>query len=152
LILRIYRYKNELEAFREFLIHNGMRVTPEREAILEEVFAEHEHFDVEGLIMRLRQKGKRSSRASVYRTLALLVESSLVQEVFYKDGHMHYEHIYGHEHHCHLRCLGCNKTIAILDEALADVIEGLGMEYNFEVISGRLEIFGFCPNCRDKNQ
>ena len=101
--------KTEFDAFREFLGNKGMRFTPEREAILDEVFAEHEHFDVEELIMRLRQKGQRSSRASVYRTLALLVESGLVQEVFYEDGHNDYEHIYGHEHHCHLRCLGCRR-------------------------------------------
>jgi Fe2+ or Zn2+ uptake regulation protein len=52
----------------------------------------------------------------------------------------------------HLRCLGCSKTIAIIDETFAEVTESLGLEYNFEVVSGNLEIFGFCPDCRDKKQ
>jgi hypothetical protein len=49
-----------------------------------------------------------------------------------------------------LRCLGCSKTIAICDEILAGEAERLGLEYNFEVIDGRLEFFGFCPDCRGK--
>ncbi len=140
--------KTEFDAFREFLEKKGMRVTPEREAILYEVFAEHEHFDVEELIMRLRQKGQRSSRASVYRTLALLVQSGLVQEVFYADGHMHYEHIYGHEHHCHLRCLGCRKIVEFRNGAVEEAEKRIGQEHNFEVTGHRLEILGFCPDCR----
>lgn len=144
--------KTERDAFREFLENKGMRVTPEREDILAEVFAEHEHFDVEELIMRLRQKGKRSSRASVYRTLALLVESGLVQEVFYEDGHMHYEHIYGHEHHCHLRCLGCSKIIEFRNQTVEAAEKNIGQEYGFEVTGHRLEILGFCPDCRSKRK
>jgi Fur family ferric uptake transcriptional regulator len=62
--------KPESEVFQEFLAQKGMRFTPEREAILAEVFANHDHFDVEELIMRLRQQGLRISRASVYRTMA----------------------------------------------------------------------------------
>lgn len=144
--------KNESDVFREYLLDHGMRVTPEREAILEEVFAEHEHFDVEELIMRLRQKGKRSSRASVYRTLALLVESGLVQEVFYEDGHMHYEHIYGHEHHCHLRCLGCRKIVEFRSDAVEEAEKCIGQDRNFEVTGHRLEILGFCPDCQAKKK
>ena len=144
--------KNEIDAFREFLENKGMRVTPERQTILSEVFAEHEHFDVEELIMRLRQKGQRSSRASVYRTLALLVQSGLVQEVFYADGHMHYEHIYGHEHHCHLRCLGCRKIIEFRNGAVEEAEKRLGQEHHFEVTGHRLEILGFCPDCRAKRK
>jgi Fur family ferric uptake transcriptional regulator len=144
--------KNESDVFREYLLDHGMRVTPEREAILDEVFAEHEHFDVEELIMRLRQKGKRSSRASVYRTLALLVESGLVQEVFFEDGHMHYEHIYGHEHHCHLRCLGCRKIIEFRNGAVEEAEKRIGQENNFEVTGHRLEILGFCPDCQAKKK
>lgn len=140
--------KNEQEVFQEFLDRKGMRLTPERLAILAEVFAEHEHFDVEGLIMRLRHKGSRASRASVYRTLALLVESGLVQEVFYEDGHMHYEHIYGHEHHCHLRCLGCRKIIEFRHPAVVETEQEIAAAHGFAVTGHRLEIYGLCPECQ----
>jgi Fur family transcriptional regulator, ferric uptake regulator len=143
---------NETEAFREFLDRKGMRSTPEREAILAEVFAQHDHFDVEELIMRFRLQGLRISRASVYRTLSLLVESGLVQEVYYEDGHMHYEHIYGHEHHCHLRCLGCRKIIEFRDQAVEEAEKRIGRTNDFEPTGHRLEIIGFCSLCREKKE
>jgi len=144
--------QTEIDVFREFLAQKGMRATPEREAIVMEVFAEHDHFDVEELIMRLRQKGQRISRASVYRTLALLVESSLVQEVFYEDGHMHYEHIYGHDHHCHLRCLGCRRIVEFRDPAVEEAEKRIGGANDFATTGHRLEIYGYCRQCREKQE
>ena len=144
--------KPESEVFQEFLAQKGMRVTPEREAILAEVFANHDHFDVEELIMRLRQKGLRISRASVYRTMALLVESSLVQEVFVEDGHMHYEHIYGHEHHCHLRCLGCRKIVEFRNGSVEEAEQRIGQAHDFEVTGHKLEIYGYCAACREQKR
>lgn len=144
--------KTEFDVFREFLAHKDMRFTPEREAILAEVFAEHDHFDVEDLIMRLRQKGQRISRASVYRTLALLVESGLVQEVFYEDGHMHYEHLYGHEHHCHLRCLGCRSIVEFRDPAVEEAEKRIGSTHDFQTSGHRLDIYGYCRQCREEKE
>lgn len=144
--------KPEIDVFREFLAHKGMRSTPEREAILAEVFANHDHFDVEELIMRLRHNGQRISRASVYRTMALLVESGLVQEVFIEDGHMHYEHVYGHEHHCHLRCLGCRKIIEFRNGAMEEVERRIGRDHRFAVTGHKLEIYGYCTECQEQKK
>jgi len=143
---------SERDVFREFLVQKGMRVTPEREAILGEVFAHHDHFDVEELIMRLRTQGRRISRASVYRTMALLVASGLVQEVFVEDGHMHYEHVYGHDHHCHLRCLGCRKIMEFRDLAVEEAEKRIGEVHQFETTGHKLEIFGYCAECREQKQ
>jgi Fur family transcriptional regulator, ferric uptake regulator len=143
--------KTEAEVFHEFLSQKGLRSTPEREEILAEIFAHHDHFDVEELIMRLRQRGLGISRASVYRTLALLVESGLVQEVFFEDGHMHYEHVYGHDHHCHMRCLGCRKIIEFHNGAIVEVEKRLGQDHDFQVTGHKLEIYGYCASCREKH-
>jgi len=140
--------KSELEVFREFLAGKGLRSTPEREAILAEVFAEHDHFDVDGLYLRLKRKNPRLSRASVYRMIPLLVESGLIQEVFFEDGHLHYEHIYGHEHHCHLRCLGCRKIVEFRDEALEEAEKRIGQASGFQTTGHKLEVYGYCPACR----
>ena len=144
--------KPEIEVFREFLAQKGMRSTPERETILAEVFLHHDHFDMEDLIMRLRQKGLRISRASVYRTIPLLVECGLVQEVFFEDGHMHFEHIYGHEHHCHLRCLGCRKIIEFRNAAVEEVEQRVSKDHGFAVTGHKLEIYGYCEDCRKQKK
>lgn len=140
--------KPESEVFQEFLTREGMRLTPEREAILGEIFAEHDHFDIDELHQRLRQKGKRISRASIYRTLPLLVESGLVNEVFFEDGHLHYEHIYGHDHHCHLRCLNCRKIVEFKDKEVVKAEKRIAKANGFEATGHKMEIFGYCSQCR----
>jgi Fur family ferric uptake transcriptional regulator len=143
--------KSEWEVFQEFLARKGMRLTPEREAILTEVFAEHDHFDIDELFIRLRQKGRRISRASIYRSLPLLVESGLVNEVYFEDGHLHYEHVYGHEHHCHLRCLSCRKVIDFsCDREVEEAEKRVGRANAFETVGHRLEIYGYCFQCREE--
>jgi Fur family transcriptional regulator, ferric uptake regulator len=144
--------KSELEIFRDFINRKGMRATPEREEILAEVFAEHNHFDIDELFMRLRQKGKRISRASIYRTIPLLVECGLVNEVYFEDGHLHYEHVYGHDHHCHLRCLGCRKVVEFRDEGVDEIEKRIGLANSFETTGHKLEIFGYCSQCRGQQR
>ena len=61
--------KSELEIFQEFIRRRGLRRTPERERVLQEIFEIHGHFDVDELYLKLRQKGVKISRASIYRAL-----------------------------------------------------------------------------------
>jgi Fur family transcriptional regulator, ferric uptake regulator len=140
----------EQEFFRNFLLRKGMRLTPERETILAEVFARHDHFDVDELFMRLRNNNQRISKASLYRTMALLVESEMVQEVYFEDGHLHYEHVYGHDHHCHLRCLGCRTIIEFTDAVVGEVEKRICAANGFETIGHKLEIRGYCSQCQRK--
>ena len=142
--------ESELQVFRRYIKNKGLRYTPEREIIVKEIFANHDHFDVDTLYLRLRGKEKRISKASIYRTIPHLLESGLIQEVFYEDGHMHYEHIFGHQHHCHLRCVECGKIVEFRDERLTDMEKDLAGQYGFEVTAHKLDVFGRCPNCIKK--
>lgn len=140
--------KSEIEAFREFIRKKGLRNTPERETIIKEVFATRDHFDVDGLYSRLRRKKKKISKPSVYRLIPYLLESGLIQEAYFEDGHLHYEPIYGHEHHCHLRCTRCGKTIEFQAKALKQLEKRLADEHGFAVQGHKLEVFGYCPKCK----
>ena len=141
--------KNEIEVFREFIRGKGLRNTPEREAIIKEIFAAHEHFDVDQLFLRLKNKQKKISKPSVYRIIPLLQECGLIKEAYFEDGHAHYEHIYGHEHHCHLRCLACGKTIEFKAKAISRLEKKLAEEYGFDIEGHRLDVVGYCPKCKD---
>ena len=140
--------KSEIEVFREFVHKKGLRKTPERETISEEIFATHEHFDVDELYLRLRGKGKKISKPSIYRLIPYLLESGLIQEAYFEDGHLHYEHIYGHEHHCHLRCLNCGKTIEFEEKSLKKVEKRLGEKYDFAIQGHKFEVLGYCLKCK----
>ena len=140
--------KSEIEVFREFIRNKGLRKTPEREQVVKAVFAIHDHFDVDELYLLLQSQNEKISKATIYRTIPLLLESGLIQEAYFEDGHVHYEHIYGHEHHCHLRCLECGKVIEFTEETVKDVEGKVGERYDFRVTGHKLEVYGHCGKCK----
>jgi Fur family ferric uptake transcriptional regulator len=138
---------SEVEQFREFIRGKGLRYTPERELIITEIFSVHDHFDVDDLYLRLRRKNKMVSKASIYRTIPLLIESGLIKEVYFEDGHLHYEHIYGHKQHCHFRCMCCGKIVEFPDDEIVRIQNEISERYGFDVTSHRFELLGYCPVC-----
>jgi Fur family ferric uptake transcriptional regulator len=61
--------QNEIQIFRNFIRNKGLRNTPEREVIIEEIFSKHDHFDVDELYLRLKRKSKKVSKPSIYRII-----------------------------------------------------------------------------------
>jgi len=138
----------EKEVLREFLRGRGLRFTPEREAILEEIASRRGHFDLEEIFEGLRRKGLKVSRASIYRTVPLLVESGIVEEVERTDKHAHYEHTFGSSHHDHMLCTGCGRVIEFLSPEMEKLQEGLCRARGFKGTGHTLEIKGLCRDCR----
>jgi Fur family ferric uptake transcriptional regulator len=136
----------EIKLFHDFLKRRGMRHTREREAIVREILSSDEHFDVDELFIRLKKKSG-VSKASIYRTIPLLIEAGLISEVYLENGHMHYEHVYGRDHHCHLRCNHCRTIIEFTDPRLTEIEEDLARKFNFVTDGHKLEITGICPKC-----
>ncbi len=137
----------EKEIFREFLYRKGLKFTKERQRILGEVFSFHGHFAPEELLRSMRSKRIQVSKASVYRTLPLLLESGLIEQVERNDKHAHYEHTFGHEHHDHLICIRCGKVIEVFSPRLEAIQNELCRSKEFEGIKHTLEIKGYCRNC-----
>jgi len=141
-----------INKFRAYIKAQGLRKTPERETIIEEIFSIHDHFDVDELFLRLRNKRKRVSKASLYRTIPLLIESGLIKEVYFEDGHLHYEHIYGHKDHSHLRCNRCGRIIEFDDDEIGTLQKRIGKKYDFAVTAHRFELIGYCPQCAQRGR
>ena len=140
-----------LKIFREYLKKRCMRSTPEREAIVREIFASEKHFDVDELFMRLKRKSG-VSRASIYRTLPILLEACLITEVNLEDGHMHYESAYGRAHHCHIHCTECRKVVEFHDARLSAFEKEMAANHGFVSDGHKLEISGLCPDCQKKKR
>ncbi|MGH9364119.1 MAG: Fur family transcriptional regulator, partial [Thermoanaerobaculia bacterium] len=68
----------ELDIFRKYLERRALKLTAERRALFDEVFARHEHLEADELLVRLRARHKKISRATIYRTLELLADSGIV--------------------------------------------------------------------------
>jgi len=137
----------EEEKFKEFLSARGLKYTTERQAIFERVFANHKHFEADELLFDLRLHDIKVSKATIYRSLALLVKSGLLREVISGERHTHYEHVHEHEHHDHLVCNNCGKIIEFFDKRIEKLQEEVCKKNSFMAESHRMQIQGLCENC-----
>ncbi|MCL6472426.1 MAG: transcriptional repressor [Firmicutes bacterium] len=137
----------ETTQFKSYIEARGLYFTPERQCIADEVFSNHEHLDAEELLKILKGKGSKASRATVYRTLDLLVESGLVEKIDLGDGRSVYEHTAGHAHHDHLICIRCG-SVQEFEEPLIEQLQDWACEKAaFKPIGHNLNIYGYCKNC-----
>ena len=141
--------KPEERIFRNILASRGLKFTPERDVILQEVFERHDHFEAEDLLASIKKKGKRTSRATIYRTLELLVRCGLLEVVDLGGNSHHYEHVMGHQHHDHLVCERCGRIIEFTHRQLERLKEKVCQEMDFDGRSHTLKIFGICDRCQE---
>jgi Fur family ferric uptake transcriptional regulator len=142
----------EERIFRNFLTSRDLKFTPERYIILKEVFQRHDHFEAEDLLSSIKKKGRRASRATIYRTLELLVQCGLLEVVDLGGNSHHYEHVLGHQHHDHLVCEKCGRIIEFTHRQLEKLKEKVCHEMDFDGRFHTLKIFGICGRCRQNTK
>ena len=140
------------EKLREFLAARGLKFTGERARILEQVFSVHRHFQADELLAEIRARGGRVSKSTIYRTLALLVQSGLLHQVITGEKHAHYEHVFGHEHHDHLICSRCGEIAEFFDPKIEGLLGKRCDEMRFRAEGHRLQIIGLCARCAKKQE
>lgn len=138
----------ENKVFQNFILNKGLKRTKERLAVLKEIFSFRGHFEPEQLYLRIKDAGIKASRASVYRTLNLLVESGLVGRVARTEKGNVYEQTYGHEHHDHMICDKCGAIIEFCSQKIENLQDELCKKNNFEGTSHNLVIRGLCKKCK----
>src|SRR5229473_7467633 len=118
--------------FREYLASRpkAQRYTEQQRDMVRYIFAQHNHFDADKLIDDMKQAGFRVSRATVYRTLAKLVDAGLLRRLE-MGPRMFYEHDYGYPQHEHLYCGKCGKVIEFQNPAIDSVIRDVCRQYHF---------------------
>jgi len=140
------------EIFRRYCKANGMRFTPERQVIIEEAYRKDAHFDIESLFARIHQRhpNLKLAKASVYRTIPHLVQAGLVRESYLDSGRVCYEHILGHTHHDHMKCLRCGKVREFCDSKIDEAEQKISRGENFKVVRHMHVLFGYCAACQEK--
>jgi Fur family ferric uptake transcriptional regulator len=134
------------DKFREFLAIRGEKLTEQRRTLVRHIFSHHKHFDADELIADMQQKGLKVSRATVYRTLPLLVEAGLLRELRL-NNRTAYEHDYGYPSHDHMHCSECKKVIEFTNEELRKLSEAVSREHGFQATGHRFLITGVCSDC-----
>ena len=138
------KLKNAKHRFKTFLEENKNRKTPERFAILEEIYLHQTHFDAESLYIKMKQNSYRVSRATIYNTLDILVECDLVIRHQFGDNKTLYEKCHGFPEHHHIVCLQCGQIKEFTDDRLADIVHRAAALPNNKIERTSLNIYTSC--------
>jgi len=144
--------KSKIEQFKAFLKSNNSLWSTEREQITLFLLKYKDHFTADELYITLKEQGLNISRATVYRTLDLLVKSGLVANTQLQSGAYIYEHTEGGIHHDHLICNKCGKMIEFHSDKIEEIQMQVCKENDFEMTGHTLRICGICKECQKKEK
>lgn len=135
--------------FFDFLSQKRLRLTTQRRVIVDVAFGTRQHFTAEQLLAWSRGIDASVSRATVYRTLPLLVESGLVRALDFGKDRMFYDPNYADSpNHGHLICQDCERIVEFESPKMARLADEIGATLGFKVTAQRLQITGACEELR----
>ncbi len=139
-----------VSSLREPLRRHGIRLTRQRELLFEIIHNSHRHLNADQLYELAKDRDPKINRVTVYRTLKLLKEEGLVDELdlmHYESDHHYYETRLKREH-AHLVCLGCGSVMEYFGNPLQQIKQQIETQFGFKVEVARTEVGGYCADCQ----
>ena len=135
---------------KDSLKQQGVRLTRQRQILLELIDESGKHLDAETLFQLAKEKDAKLNRVTVYRTLKMLKETGLVDELdlMHYGGDQHYYETRLKQEHAHVICLRCGKVEEFFGEPLQKIRRQVEQNLGFQILLTRTEIGGYCPHCQ----
>jgi Fur family peroxide stress response transcriptional regulator len=140
------RYDQVVEKLRE----EDFRLTPQRLAVLKILTGTKDHPSVEEIYARVKPDFPTTSLATVYKTLTLLKQMGEVMELAFGDGCSRYDGNNPYPHP-HMICVKCKDIVDPDIESLSRLTRDVAQKTNFQILHHRLDFFGICPRCQDRD-
>ncbi|MCX6619769.1 MAG: transcriptional repressor, partial [Acidobacteria bacterium] len=139
-----------VQGIRDSLKQRGVRLTRQRKILLELIDKSGQHLDAEQLYRLAKEQDSKLNRVTVYRTLKLLKESGLVDELdlMHWGGDQHYYETRTKQEHAHVICLRCGKVEEFYGDPLQKLRRQVESHFGFQVVLARTEVGGYCAHCQ----
>jgi Fur family ferric uptake transcriptional regulator len=139
-----------VDSIKGSLRAKGVRLTRQRELLLELIDKSGEHLDAERLFQLAKQQDPKLNRVTVYRTLKLLKHGGLVDELdlMHYGGDQHYYETRMKQEHAHVICLRCGKVEEFFGEPLQRLRRQIESHFAFQILLTRTEVGGYCSHCQ----
>src|SRR5258708_38810486 len=134
---------------QDSLRERGVRLTRQRRILLDLIDHSGEHLDAESLFLLAKEKDPKLNRVTVYRTLKMLKEGGLVDELdlMHIGGDQHFYETRMKQEHAHVICLRCGKVEEFFGEPLQKLLRQVEAHFGFQVILARTEVGVYCSHC-----
>lgn len=137
----------------EYMSKKGLRTTEQRKLIVNTFFETEAHATIEELLHLVRQHDPKVGYATVYRTMKMLAEGGMANELHFGDGATRYEVADDDAHHDHLICEECGHIVEFEEPLIEEMQERIAAQYGFEITHHKHELYGRCkdkPACNER--